>query len=131
MKRDWKTLIECAKVNNRQPEQLEHFEALRDLLRLQAARENLVWRWQRQMAVLGGPDATTLGSAPENALHQYIDPMRRCLDWFLQSWAPLENELRRQGFQWDRFLAEMPVNHAEYGDIRRLCNAVVEHLPAL
>lgn len=130
-KRDWKTVIERTRVNGKPPETQEQFEALRDILRLQAARQNLVSRWQRQMAILGGPDAAALGSQPETTFHQFVDPLRRCLQWYTNTWAPLETQLKQQGFQWEAFLAEMPVNHSEYGEILRLRMAVVDALPSI
>lgn len=130
-KRDWKTAIENTRVNGKRPETLEHFEALRDLVSLTTVRANLVSRWQRQMAVLGGPDANSLGNQPEITFHQFVDPLRCCLQWYSSTWVPLEIALKQQGFQWGAFLAEMPVNHSEYGEILRLRMAVVEVLPSI
>ncbi len=130
-RRDWKTVLENTRVNGKQPETVEQFEALRELASLSIARENLVSRWQRQMTVLGGPDATSLGNQPEFTFNQYVEPLRLCLQWYTSIWAPLEIALKQQGFQWDAFLAEMPVNHGEYGEILRLRVAVVEALPPI
>jgi very-short-patch-repair endonuclease/DNA polymerase III delta prime subunit len=130
-KRDWKMVIERVRLNGKPPETQEQFEALRDLIRLQTARLNLVSRWQRQMTILGGPDATALGNQPETTFHQFVDPLRRCLQWYTNIWAPLEMQLKQQGFQWEAFLAEMPVNHSEYGEMLRLRMAVVEALPPI
>jgi very-short-patch-repair endonuclease len=129
--RDWKTVIERTQVKRRPPELPEHFEALRLLVRLQAARADLVDRWQRQMAALDGPDAAALGTEPEKAFHQYVPLLRHCLDWFPTTWAPLEKALVQQGFRLDAFLAELPVNLAEYGDLLRLREAVLQRLPAI
>src|SRR5207245_9768955 len=94
-------------------------------------RGDLVGRWQRQMTVLGGPGINELGPEPERTFYQYVDPLRRCLHWFVNTWAPLERELRQQGFQWDAFLAEMPVGHNEHSEVLRLRTAVEEKLPAI
>jgi len=130
-KREWKVVIESTTVKDRQPETVEHFEALRDLVRLHMMRVDLVGRWQRQMTALGGPGINELGPEPERTFYQYVDPLRRCLHWFVNTWAPLERELRQQGFQWDAFLAEMPVGHNEHSEVLRLRTAVVEKLPAI
>jgi len=42
----------------------------------------------------------------------------------------LENELKRQGFLWEKFLLEVPVNRQQ-SDILRLRTAVVEMLPGI
>ncbi len=129
--RDWKVVIERTQVKRRPPELPEHFEALRLLVRLQAARAELVDRWQRQMAALDGPDAAALGAEPEKAFHQYVPLLRQCLEWFPTTWAPLEEALVQQGFQIDAFLAEMPINLAEHGDLLRLREAALQRLPAI
>src|SRR5260221_3373442 len=83
------------------------------------------------MVMLGGPDATAVGSQPETFFHQYVDPIRQCLAWYTNTWQSLELDLKRQGFRWDAFLAEMPVHHNEFSDLLRLHAAVVEKLPAV
>lgn len=130
-KREWKTVIESTSINGTSPESVEHFEALRDFVHLQAARGNLVNRWQRQVTALGGFDDRSLGATPEKTLHEYVAPLRQCLHWFSNTWAPLENDIKRQGLQWDAFLAEVPIINAQHGDILRLRSAVVEKLPPI
>lgn len=126
---DWKTLITRTQVNGRQPELQEHFAALHTIVHLKAARESLISRWQRQMTIAGGPDATTLGSEPEKVCTQYTNELRRCLQRFSTNWVPLVHELMQHGFLWETFLAEVPINLAEYGELRRLYSAVIEQLP--
>src|SRR6266446_5250848 len=127
--RDWKTLIEQARVNGQPPTSQKHFIALLTHIRLHAARKDLTGRWQRQMAVISAPAANTLGPEPERVCKQYIYQLRQCLDWFPMIWAPLEYELRQYGLRWDTLLAEMPVNLAEYGDLLRLFHAIQQMLP--
>lgn len=128
---DWKTLIEAAQVNGRQPELLGHFEALYTIIRLKAARESLLDRWQRQMTALDGPDATTLGSEPERVCKQYTSELHRCLQQLSTTWVQLVQELMQHGFLWETLLAEIPMNLAEYGELRRLYSAVIGQLPAI
>lgn len=128
-KRDWKTLIESTRVNGKPPTEREHFEALRYMVQLQRGRAALASRWQRQMVVLGEPDATTFGSDPERGLYQYVPQLRRCIDWYIKTWIPLENELKTQGFQWELFLSEIPLTWNQYGNFWRLYIAFVEKLP--
>ncbi len=143
---DWKTLIERARVNGQHPEILEHFAALHMLVCLKGARAYLVDRWERQMSVLGAPDAAALGPEPERACMQYTNELRRCLQWFPTIWVALVGELTQHGLRWDAFLAEMPVSPpskdlnalhcvplsgATYGEIPRLHAAVTERLPAI
>ncbi len=130
--KDWKLFLENTRVKGRPPETLEHFKALRTLLQLSVAREDLVGRWRRQMTTLGGPDAQALGAEPERLCTQFIYPIRQCLDWYSMMWRPLEQELMQHGLLWTKFLAEMPVNMTEHGELLCLLDAVqVQLAPVL
>ena len=129
--RNWKNLIEGTSVQGRAPESLEHFIALRSLLHVQFVREDLIRRWQKQMTPLGGPDAIILGPQPEQVCLQYVYQLRQCLEWYSTIWLPLEQRIKDQGILWDNLLAEMPINHDEYGDILRLCEAAQVALPSI
>jgi very-short-patch-repair endonuclease/superfamily I DNA/RNA helicase len=127
--RDWQILLTEAKVNGKSPEKQEHFEALRYAVQMQKIRANLAGRWQRQMVILGEPEVAVFGPEPERNLYQYVEPMRNALQWYASTWMPLENELKKQGFQWETFLSEMPINRHEYGNFLRIYTAVMEKLP--
>jgi len=124
MHKEWKTFLEKTRVKGRPPETLEHVKALQAQLQLIAAREDLVGRWQRQMTVLDGPEAKRLGPEPERVCMQFVYQLRQCLDWYNTMWEPLERELMQDGLLWTKFLAEMPVNMTEHGDLLRLLDAV-------
>ncbi len=128
-KRDWKLVLEKTTVRGHAPEQLEDFQALESLVRRDASRRSLLDRWQRQMVPLGGPTIQQLGPVPERTIFQFSDPLQRRLQWFTQTWAPLERALKQQGFHWEAFLAEVPIVPGEYSDILRLRTAVLEKLP--
>lgn len=130
-RRDWKIVLEKATVRGKAPENIEEFQTLAAFVQLDACRKNLLDRWQRQMVPLGGPDIHQLGPAPERTIYQFADPLQRRLQWFSQTWSPLETALKKQGFHWEAFLAETPVVLSEYGTILRLRTAVVEKLPAV
>ncbi len=131
MHRDWQTLLTEAKVNGKSPEKQEHFDALRYAVEMQKIRANLAGRWQRQMVILGEPEVAAFGPEPERNLYQYVEPMRNALQWYTKTWMPLENELKKQGFQWETFLSEMPINRHEYGNFMRIYTAVMEKLPPI
>ncbi len=127
--RPWKTLLDQAQVQDSTPATRDHFIALLMLLRLRQARRDLAGRWQRQMTPLGAPDAASLGPMPEQACKQFTYQLRYCLSWFVNTWSPLEQSLKRIGLQWETLLSEVPVNLTEYGDLLRLCLAVQDLLP--
>lgn len=127
--REWKALIENVTVQGRRPALLEDFQSIWYFVALNIARKQLVGRWQRQMNAFGGIDITNIGPAPESILYQYVDPIKKSLQWYSYIWNPLENELKQQGFQWEHFLAEVPVSHVLHSEIMRLQTAVTQMLP--
>jgi superfamily I DNA and/or RNA helicase/very-short-patch-repair endonuclease len=129
MNKEWKTLIENTTVQGRRPAFLEDFQAIWYFVALNIARLMLVGRWQRQMNAFGEIDITNIGLAPESIFYQYVEPIRNYLKWYPITWEPLENELKKQGFQWERFLAEAPVSHVQHSEVLRLQMTVTQMLP--
>ncbi len=115
--KDWKTYIEKTRVKGYTPETLEHFQALHGQMELILARENLVDRWERQMAVLDGPSAVTLGLEPEPLCMPFVYQLRQCLDWYTTIWKPLKDDLIEYGLLWEKLLIEMPTDMTQYSDI--------------
>jgi len=121
----WKRLIDKVRVAGSPPSRIEHFRALGTLVGLRISRRDLIARWERQIVPLGGPRAAELGSRPESVCAQYCQPIKDALNWHRKVWAPLEQELGRNGFRWTTFLGEMPPNHAQHGDLLRLRDAIL------
>lgn len=130
-KRQWKIFIENACVEGRPPSEKKDFEALRGALELTKARTKLVERWQRQVAVLGGPGREELGSTPENVCQQLVYALRQGLDWAPTQWNPLLEELIRFGFEWELFLTNVPIRGGEYGRLLRIHDLVKSELSPL
>lgn len=129
LNRDWKRLISHCEVGGSKPSAREDFEALLALVRVQAGRAELVQRWRRQMVALGAPDAE--GPEPESICRQFIPDIERCLSWYQQTWEPLINRLKAEGFDWDVFLAEVPIDLSQFGGLRRLQVAATKYLPPI
>ena len=62
------------------------------LLRTQLIRQELVERWERQIAAQGGPTAAELGEKPELVCRQFVPQIQACLDWHSSTWLALEAE---------------------------------------
>ncbi|TGE31415.1 AAA domain-containing protein [Desulfosporosinus sp. Sb-LF] len=123
-KRPWKAFIEKARVEGKSPSEKTHFEALRVVLELTKARTKLVERWERQVAVLGGPGREELGTTPENVCQQLVYALRQGLDWAATQWNPLLDELKRFGFDWELFLTHVPIHAGEHGRLLRIHDLV-------
>src|SRR6266851_4801919 len=126
--KSWSQFLEQTTVNNARPRLLEHFLALRQLLRLKGLREDLGARWDRQVATLGTPHSSEMGEDLEKTLMQYCDSIEDCLDWQEHMWLPLQQQLKDIGFRWDKFLAEQPAVVGSDGELARIRIAVANAL---
>src|SRR6266446_6015045 len=126
--KSWSQFLEQTRVNNARPRLLEHFLALRQLLRLKGLREDLGARWDRQVATLGAPHSGEMGEDLEKTLMQYCDSIEDCLDWQEHMWFPLQQQLKDLGFRWDKFLAEQPAVVGSDGELARIRIAVADAL---
>jgi len=126
--KSWKNFIESTKVNNAHPKRPEHFQALRQFLRLQMLRKDLTARWDRQMTPLGAPPSSEMGKQIEKTPMQFCDSIQDCLNWHDRTWLPLQNQLDDLGFRWEKFLAEQPAVVGEDGELVRIGKAVTETL---
>lgn len=126
----WKRLLDAVRVGGEPPSLPEHFRALRDRARLEVARRDLAGRWERLIAASGGPSVADLGQ-PEATCVQFCPLIKNHLDWHGETWIPLEAELGRRGFAWTALLDEMPPIFGPHGDLLRVRDAVLHHLPAI
>ncbi len=127
----WAKFIENSKVKGKPPETLEHFTALANLIKLKIFRQEMVERWDLQLASQGAPSAAALGTEPETAAIQFCKIITNCLDWRQKTWSPLERSLVDVGFQWESFLEESPPNINPYGEMLRLKEAVTGPLQTI
>src|SRR5262249_4948943 len=79
--KSWSQFLEQTKVNDASPRLPEHFDALRQFLRLQGLRQDLGARWDRQVAALGAPHAKEMGEEIEKTLMQYCDSIDGGPSW--------------------------------------------------
>ncbi|WP_088189282.1 AAA domain-containing protein [Desulfosporosinus sp. FKA] len=130
-KGSWKTLINQAQVNGSSPQRLEQFEAIKVFVDLRNTRKRLSDRWERQVAVLGGPKASELGNEPELVCHSYIPLIRNALNWHPQQWTPLVEQLQKTGFRWQDFYDKTAIQLGEQREVLRLKKAITEELAKL
>jgi hypothetical protein len=91
-------------------------------------RQELVERWERQIAAQGGPGRSELGGKPEEVCRQFVPLIQTCLTWHSSVWLPLEAEFRRLGFKWSEYLQTTPPETGANAQLRRLRNAVLGDL---
>ncbi|HKW98041.1 MAG TPA: AAA domain-containing protein [Bryobacteraceae bacterium] len=118
----WKKFIRTSRVATGEPKLPEHFQALRNMARLNLLRQRLLSRWSRQMAPLGAPVAEALGPEPEKVCRQFSDALRRCLDWHADEWLPLEEALSDTGLDFQQLLEEQPPAFSIGGELLRMAD---------
>jgi len=130
-KGNWKMLINQSQVNGKPPSRQEHFEAIKVLIDLRNMRTRLLDRWERQVTVLQGPKRADLGLEPEYSCRQFVAFITESLDWYPKCWNPLVDKLQTSGFQWTKFYDKTKVQLGNYGELRRLEDAVSQELSRL
>ncbi len=115
-KRSWHRLIESCRIEGRIPQTVDEFRALQALANLLESRGRFSGRWRRSVENLGGPTAESLGNRPEHAAQGYATEIRARLNWRIQAWEPLIEELGAVGFRWEDWLAEHPPVPGEHGN---------------
>lgn len=130
-KGNWKTLINLSQVNGKPPSRPEHFAAIKALIDLRNNRTRLLERWERQVTVLQGPKPTDLGFEPEYSGRQFVAFITESLEWYTKRWTPLVEKLQTSGFQWKAFYEKTTVQLGNYGELRRLEEAVSHELSRL
>ena len=124
--RAWHQLIDVCRVEDRAPQTLDEFRALRALARIVDSRNRFAARWRRAVEALGGPAVE--GKSPERTAQGLAEQIRRRLDWRATAWEPLIAELDAVGFSWERWLSEHPPVPGDHGELTRVQRAATGRL---
>jgi len=128
----WKQLIQSATVKGRRPETTEDFQALQFVACAGVQRQELTRRWERQVAVLGGPSLVGVAETPERFCARFVPVLRRRIAWHSEVWMPMMQTLVELCFVWERFRQVLPTATAlpdSIEDLReRVVPALVEQL---
>jgi hypothetical protein len=126
----WFELIGRCRISNRplDPGNRVHLRAIQALLQIQACRERLIERWDRQMASQGAPTREMLGDKPENVCRQFVPQIRNCLEWHAATWKPLDAAFGRLGFRWFQYVQSTVPQVGPNAELERLRQAVVGDL---
>jgi very-short-patch-repair endonuclease len=123
-------LIDKVRIGNRSPTLNEstHFRAVRALVKIQLVRQELVERWERQIASQGGPATSDLSDKPEQVCRQFVPLIQSCIDWHGSTWLTLEAEFQQLGFDWATYFESTAPETGANAELRRLRNAVLGDL---
>ena len=120
----WKQALSNWRVKGRAPETAEQITAVQRLIAVKISRVELRLLWDGLMYSHGAPHSTKLGDKPEQSASQFSSVIRNSLEWWCKKWVPLEQRLRDLDFDWPRFIGEQPPDLNQYGQIRRIMEAV-------
>ncbi|UOG90813.1 MAG: AAA domain-containing protein [Candidatus Thiothrix sulfatifontis] len=130
-KSSWFKLIEQCKTNQRQPQTIEEFHALRAKTQLQQQYNTLAKYWKHTVSTAGGAEFETLGDRPERTAPNYLELIRKHLNWRSHVWNSLQQEIQATGFKWDKWLESCPIVHTQYGELERIKLATTPQLASL
>ncbi len=119
----WRKALSGWRVHGRQAQTVDEVSAIKRLLALKIAREELGVLWDGLMAFIGAPAASQLGEEPERGARQFARMIREALDWWPKRWLPLEERLKGLGFDWELFIGEQDPDLSKYGETRRVINS--------
>ncbi|MEE8137424.1 MAG: AAA domain-containing protein, partial [Thermoanaerobaculia bacterium] len=131
LKPEWQTLIDSCSVDEGPPSRREHFQAILNELEVQAMRQGLMRRWDRQMGSLKAPQSAELGQKPEKTAKQFADKILLALNWHDELWAKCEQAFDVAGVDWKRLANKVPLQQSTHGFILRIKQILLNQIPAI
>ena len=128
LKPEWQQFIETCEVDDGSPTRLPHFQAILNHLEVQAARENLKRRWDRQLGALDAPKSDELGRKPEKTAKLFAEKILAALAWHDESWSKCQQCFDRTGLNWKRLVSKAPVHQSPHGYILSIRDILLNRL---
>jgi very-short-patch-repair endonuclease/DNA polymerase III delta prime subunit len=130
-KSSWFKLIEQCRTNQHKPETLDEFQALRAKAQLQQQYNILEKYWKHTVSTAGGVEFNALGERPERTAPNYLELIRKHLNWRSHVWDSLQHDIQATGFKWEKWLESCPIIHTQYGELERIKLATTAKLASL
>jgi hypothetical protein len=125
---DWKSRCRKWTVNGKAPTSADDMAALEHALEIKIARDELRLLWDGLMSASGGPKSSDLGPEPEEGSAQFAEIIRVWLDWWQGRLQPLIDEVTNVGFDWKRFISELPPDLGAFGGIFQVVRGIETRL---
>jgi very-short-patch-repair endonuclease/superfamily I DNA/RNA helicase len=129
-KSGWSDLIQSSRVDDGPPTDPAHFKAILHHLEIRTLRDRLAQRWDRQMASLGAPEFTDLGTHPEKVARRHAEGIAVALDWYPSVWSGCEAKIEEVGLDWSR-LARKVAGRSPKTELHRTREMVTDHVEPL
>lgn len=127
-KPNWNKTLSNIKVRDNIPSKSDEFTVLMNLIEINLMRKQVVNRWDKLVASLGGPKASDFGPLPEYQLIKYATFIDSRLSWYKHDWKLLVTKLEWLGFKWDTFFNEDKEMHQEFALLKNIKKKVTKDL---
>ena len=87
------------------------------LLEVRLFREELVRRWERQMASLGALSLASTSERPEEVAFQFVDKLAFGLSWHQETWVSCQKESHHIGLNWEYLKNKVALKATPLGEV--------------
>lgn len=122
MKKPWKEIIDNSTVNDRVPQSLYEFIALKNTIEYKVKSDLVFTRWSRQI-----PAESELNSINDVKIaFIYVKKFENLFSLYSEKWIPITKELKAHSFKWEQFSSKIEKSisqHAEVDLLKSYMNA--------
>lgn len=127
-KPNWNKTLSNIKIRDDIPSKSDEFTIIMNLIEINLMRKQVLNRWDKLVAALGGPKTSDFGLFPEYQLIQYATFIDSRLAWYKQDWQVLVTKLEWLGFKWDAFFNENKEKYEEFEFLKNVKKKVTKDL---
>lgn len=127
----WRRFIDGARIRNRPPSRIEHFEALRAQIIAALKGRQVAERWQRMAEPLGLPAIDDADPGLDRKLREFRGVIESALAWPGIVWRPILGTLAELGLSHERVVARDEPQFSETPEVDRVRRQLQRLLPAL
>lgn len=118
----WKPVLERCVINGEKPDTRHEVEILAKYHNYLLGQRSLLNRWDKAIISVGGP-AISAGR-PEEMAQKAWPNITGWLTWYSDVWGRVENELVAQGFDYDRYYSNIPMEVRMQGEVAAVAHAL-------
>jgi very-short-patch-repair endonuclease len=125
---EWSRLTQEARTDHGELKEIEHFEAVLQLIEVRLMRENLCKRWDRQMEGLAAPRSQDMGPKPEETMAAYGVQLEKAVTWIPEHWGRLKAEMAEVGLKWELLFKRLPLRPQQEAEAFRIVDLIRDQL---
>jgi len=113
-----KNLINACRVNGKIPKDLEEFKGLYAYYIYSIESNKTKMRWDRQVAVLGAENSSSMGIMFEKTTQKYSEIIKENLKWYEEKWNPLLTRINSYGLNIDILIEKANISSDRYYNLK-------------